>query len=216
MFTIKKKLLLSLAVIAVGEMTLGNSARAYPDNGIVRVNNSLVSQPGSNNNGSLNTESGNLNAEGIGGSITIPPDILQAISNLEGVNNINQATGRNTVSEGDPISAGIDGVGADSSNTVTICFSDPCVPSGEGTKAITLNELAELIENDLQQSLEAVAAAEALEQEVADKPRKFVRRRATDCISPAVQARETFNRKFQQSQEFLEQIKQLDPNNSVW
>ena len=215
MFAFNKKLLIGLAIVAIGEIAMGKPGYAYPDNGIIRTTNS-ISQPQNNSSSNVTTGTDSLNAEGVSNEVTIPADVLQLIGNLDGVTSGEGVTQRSATSEGDPLSGETGIADAEGSDSVTICFVDPCVPSGESTKAITLDELARLIERDLQQSLDDVAAAEALEQELQDRPRKFVRRRSTSCISPAIQARETYNRKLEQSQQFLEQMEQLNPNNSLW
>ena len=225
MFAFNKKLLIGFAILAIGEIGFKNPSYADPDGGIIRVNNTPAAQSSVNSGGDFGGGSETFNAEGVGsgGGVTIPADVLQLIGNIDGVTNVSGGvtggegvTQGDATSGGDPLSGDTSALGTESSETVTICFTDPCTPSGESTKAITLDELARLIEEDLQQSLSDVAAAEALEQELQDRPRKFVRRRSTSCISPTIQARETYSRKLEQSRQFLEQLEQLNPNNSIW
>lgn len=202
MFTINKWILAGLAVV-VGEMITVNPSNAQNlqhDTSSIPVNQSPVDNGVPNNsvNGAIDPDTGFFTVEGLGtgNEITIPPGVLQFFNNLNG-------TGSNILS-------------ADSSSTITICFSDPCVPSGESTRAITLNELAELMEKDLQQSLNDLAAAEAAEKRAEGQPRKFVRRRSSDCVNPAIQAREIVSTKLEESQKFVEQIEQLNPDNNIW
>ncbi|VEP12226.1 conserved exported hypothetical protein [Hyella patelloides LEGE 07179] len=208
MFTSNKWFLAGLVIIA-GEIAAINPSNANGfnhDTTSIPTNQSLVdtSVPSNGINGSLDSDTGVLTVEGLGSTITLSPDIIQSIQDISGV------------SGGETITGNADTLSSDSSNTVTICFSDPCVPSGEGTRAISLNDLAELIENDLQNSLNELAAAEAVEQRASNQPRKFVRRRSANCVNPAIQARQTVEKKLEESQKFVEQVDQLNPENSIW
>ena len=103
------------------------------------------------------------------------------------------------------------------SETITICLGNPCLPDEDGGKAITLNDLAKLIEDDLNQSLSDLLAAEELERKAAYKPRRSARRRSSNaCISPVVKARREFITKLQQSREFAEKIEPLKLENYGW
>ena len=209
---IKKCFFASLAMALLGgsifiERTLANHGGPIHDTSSVRTTDSLVdtSVPSSAITGFLDSDTGVFTVRGLGGSsseIVLSPDVIQAIQNLTGF------TGT--------ITGDANTLGSDSSNAITICLSNPCLPSGEGTRAISLNELAELIENDLQNSLQELAAAEASEQRANNQPRKFVRRRASNCISPAIQARKTAEQKLAESQKFVQQIEQLNPENNIW
>ena len=208
----KKWLLAGLVVIAgkiiVVPATEAQSAFDH-DTSSIPTNQSMVDTdvPGGSITGFLDPNTGVFTVRGLGGSnseIVLSPDVVQAIQNLTGLTGTGTITGdANTL-------------GSDSSNAITICLSDPCLPSGEGTRAISLNELAELIESDLQNSLQELAAAEALEQRASDRPRKFVRRRSSNCINPAIQAREIVEQKLAESQKFVQQIEQINPENNIW
>jgi hypothetical protein len=91
--------------------------------------------------------------------------------------------------------------------------------SSGNSRAVTLNDLAELLGGDLNQSLEQLAAAEN-DTKVASGPRRIGRRiarRATkDCINPAFQARETVESKLEQSKKFIEQVNQIQPEKAMW
>lgn len=212
MSTLNKWFVAGLVILA-GEtiaITKSNAQAAFDhDTTSVPTTQSLVdtSVPTNSLNGTIDPDTGAFTVEGLGAGagseITIPPDVIQSLNDLGG----GGTAGNNTIS-GD-VSAG----SADSSNTITVCFSNPCVPSGESTQAITLNELANLIEDDLQQSLNELAAAEEIDDE---QPRRFVRRRSSNCINPAIQAREDVQTKLEESQQFIEQVERLNPDNNIW
>jgi hypothetical protein len=201
MSTINKWFVASLVIFAgeIATINPGNAQAAFDhDTTSVPTTQSLVDTgvPANSINGFINPNTGAFTIEGLGGGageITIPSDVIQSLNDL--------------------IGSGGNILGADSSNTITICFSDPCIPSGESSKAITVNELADLIEDDLQQSLNDLAAAEDLDD---NQPRRFVRRRSSDCINPAIQAREVVQAKLEESRQFIEQIEQLNPDNNIW
>lgn len=195
-------------VIFAGEIATINPSNAQAafdhDTTSVPTTQSLVDTgvPTNSVNGFIDPDTGAFTIEGLGGGageITIPSDVIQSLNDLS-------SSGNNTIT-GDANT-----LGSDSSDTITICFSDPCIPSGESTKAVTLNELADLIEDDLQQSLNDLAAAENIDEQ----PRRFVRRRSSNCINPAIQAREIVQTKLEESRQFIEQIEQLNPENNIW
>ena len=211
MLTVNKWFVSSLVIFAGQIITInpGNAQATFNhDTTSVPTNQSLVdtSVPTNSINGTIDPDTGAFNVEGLGvggNEITIPPDVIQSL------NDLGSGAGNNT----NTITGDVNTLGSDGSNAITICFSNPCVPSGESSKAITLNELANLIEDDLQQSLNELAAAEEIGDE---QPRRFVRRRSSDCINPAIQARETVQTKLEESRQFIEQIEQLNPDNNIW
>lgn len=215
MSKVNKWLVTSLIVFAGEIMTINpsNAQAAFDhDTTSVPTTQSLVdtSVPTNSINGTIDPDTGAFTVEGLGvgagNEITIPPDVIQSLNDLGG----DSGVGNNT----NTITGDVNTLGSDSSNAITICFSNPCVPSGESTKAITLNELANLIEDDLQQSLNDLAIAEEIGDE--EQPRRFVRRRSSNCINPAIQARETVQTKLEESQQFIEQVEQLNPDNNIW
>lgn len=189
MFTLNKCLLAGLVVVG-GEIitiTPGMTQAFNHDTTSIPTNQSLVdngvSTPGIN--GLLNPITGDFSAQGLnfGNGITISPDIIRAFLESRGI---------------------------DSSDTVAVCLSDPCVGSGEGT-SISLNDLAKLMQEDIEKSLSDLAEAETNQE-----PRRFARRRSTDCANTAVQLRETIASKLETSQKFVEQLKKMSPDNSAW
>ena len=202
----RNKWLLASLIVVMGEIVTISPSNAGYDHSMTSTTHSTVdySVPASFVDGSFDPETGNFTVEGLGNAITLSPDIIRAIENAAGV------------SRNNTITRDFDTINPDSSNTITICFSDPCIPSGESTKAISLNELAELIGEDLQNSLDNLIAAESAEQIAKNQPRRFVRRRSDDCVNPAIQAREDYSRRFKASQQFIEQMEQLNPEKNIW
>jgi hypothetical protein len=96
-------------------------------------------------------------------------------------------------------------------------LSDPIEigQSSGNSRAVTLNDVAELLGGDLNQSLEQLAAAENAAK-VASDPRRIARRATKDCINPAFQARKTVESKLEQSKEFIEQVNQIQPEKGMW
>lgn len=194
MFTLNKWLLAGLVVIAGEIITMapGMTQAFNHDTTSIPTNQSLVdngvSTPGIN--GLLNPITGEFSTQGLGfgNGITISPDIIQAFMEANG----------------------IEAFGADGSDTVAVCLSDPCVGSGEGT-SISLNDLAKLMQEDIEKSLSDLAEAEANQE-----PRRFARRRSTDCANTTAQLRKTIEDKLEASQRFVEQLKKMSPENSAW
>jgi hypothetical protein len=141
---------------------------------------------------------------GTGNEVTFSPDVIQSIEDITGVSGTNS---NNTAAN--PLNP-------DSSETITICLAEPCVPAGESTKAISLNDLAKLMEDDLQSSLNDLAATETLEKRATDQPRRFVRRKPANCVNPAIQVRAELENKLAESRKFVEQVEKLNPENNVW
>jgi hypothetical protein len=88
--------------------------------------------------------------------------------------------------------------------------------SSGNSRAVTLNDVAELLAGDLNQSLEQLAAAENAAKVADSAPRRIARRATKDCINPAFQARKTVESKLEQSKEFIEQVNQIQPEKAMW
>ena len=88
--------------------------------------------------------------------------------------------------------------------------------SSGSSRAVTLNDVAELLGGDLNQSLEQLAAAENTAKVADSAPRRIARRATKDCINPAFQARKTVESKLEQSKKFIEQVNQIQPEKAMW
>ncbi len=154
---------------------------------------------------SLGANGDNTNGTGGNAGFTLSPEIIQAINEAAIISSGNQS-GTN----GSSLETG-------NSDAIAICLSDPCIPAAEGTKGITLQELAKLLEEDLQNSLGNLAELEQ-QQDLADaKPRRFSRRRTVcDCGNSLVRAREEVKEKTAQYQEIIDLADQLNPQNNKW
>ncbi len=105
----------------------------------------------------------------------------------------------------------------------TNCNGDACQSAESETRKITLNDIAELIELDLEKSVEQLAAAEAAATAAESQPRRIVRRislKGDDnraCVNPAIEARKTLQSKLEDSREFIEKVNnQFNYDNSLW
>lgn len=110
--------------------------------------------------------------------------------------------------------------GDDGADQDTGELSDEGLSAEDASRKITLNDVARLLEDDLDESLEQLAAAEEAVEAADKKPRRIARRsnleENRECINPAVQVRENFNTKLKQSRRFIEQINQINPENGLW
>lgn len=223
---INKSFLASLTIAFLGDIAYVNQALAQVpllhDTSAVPVNQSLVPPTyifnpnalGMNvnlNTNSISTESGDI--------ITLSPKVINNLIQTRSTNN-SVSPGENTISEESITNTSDD----NNSLKMTVCLRRrACFPKTEGDIAVTLNELLELIEADLNQSLGDLALAEANEQKLANQPRRITRRRDSNCANCAAASRNTVSElrglvetKLEQSKNFIEQIKKISPENSTW
>jgi hypothetical protein len=131
----------------------------------------------------------------------LPPGIIDLIAGAIGDPNIKTATGtrRSTgLNEGDDI----------------------------GEIKLSFNDIAELIQNDLNKSIAELAAAEAAAEDGTSGPRRIARRSGVSDAAAACEnsdstvavtgARQTLNRKLEDSRKFIEQMNSVNPNRNVW
>lgn len=82
--------------------------------------------------------------------------------------------------------------------------------SGDGT--ITLADIADYYTKNIDRLLEEPAVGE-----VAQKPRRIVRRRSAVCPNPQIsRSSERLDELINQSEQFIEQVDQIKPENSIW
>ncbi|WP_036483336.1 hypothetical protein [Myxosarcina sp. GI1] len=98
------------------------------------------------------------------------------------------------------------------------CVGESCQQASLGeTQEITLNEIAELLELDLDSSIEQLARAEDEVQKAALEPRRIVRRSSQDaCVNPYIKASQEVESKLEQSKKFIEQVDPIEPQNELW
>ncbi|MDJ0647639.1 MAG: hypothetical protein QNJ60_02940 [Xenococcaceae cyanobacterium MO_188.B19] len=213
-------LMLIVSIVSLGQLTLVDSAQAKPDNITTDSVNSPIVNTGNIGrtlDGTFNPGTESFIFNDLSGGFGLSEDVINALSDP----NSNIATGStrrnsNTDNEGSAV------LGSDDSFEITICSSDPCTPKGDTEAAITLNDLAKLIEEDLNQSFNELLAAEQLERELADQPRRVIKRRSsnscncTACVNPAIEARREFEEKLENYQEFVTEMDRFKPENDAW
>lgn len=134
-----------------------------------------------------------------------------------------------------------------SSEQVVICLTDVCSPAtNTDSSTISVNDLAHLVEQDLNQALNDLVIAEQAASDgtiASDDSRNIVRRDSSNnencgCVpgerkiarepslsnnsassqqvKTVTEARDIFRTKLEDSRIFIEQVNQLKPENSLW
>ncbi|HEY9770398.1 MAG TPA: hypothetical protein V6C71_18225 [Coleofasciculaceae cyanobacterium] len=98
--------------------------------------------------------------------------------------------------------------------------TDSGTGSDNQTTEVSLNEVAEALQKNLQQSLDNLAAVEN-EYKLADSgPRRIARRssepEARECINPVYEARQMAKRQLEETKKFIEQVNQIEPEQNLW
>lgn len=102
--------------------------------------------------------------------------------------------------------------------------TDSGTDSGTGsdnqTTELTLNEVAEALQKNLQQSLDNLAAAEDQAKLADSGPRRIARRsseaEARECVNPVYEARQMAERQVEETKKFIEQVNQIEPDKNLW
>jgi len=217
-----KSSLSGLILVSLGELVGANlvSAQEVPihDTSIVNVQQSTVDAAGANPGTSANfdSETGTFSVDGLGEGLALSPDVIQSLESLQGTANGSNPGGLST---GDSSSGG-SGTGESGSGDSG---------SGDSNTAgvlnnISVNDLAKLVQTDLEDSMDSLVAAESAERQ----PRRFARRRSSqDCNSSCVvgangesqsveQLQAEVAQKTAEAEKFVQQINQLDPENNIW
>ncbi len=113
--------------------------------------------------------------------------------------------------------SGTGSAGTDSGN-------DSGTASGTGsdnqTTELTLNEVAEALQTNLQQSLDNLAAAENKDTLADSGPRRITRRsseaEARECVNPVYEARQMAERQLEETKKFIQQVNQIEPEKNLW
>jgi hypothetical protein len=84
------------------------------------------------------------------------------------------------------------------------------------SQQITINDSAQAIASDLNQSLEDLVAAENAQKTASTGPRHIVRRATDNCKDVSLEARSEVEKKLEQAREFVDSIESIDPGNSIW
>ncbi len=219
-----KSSLSGLILVLLGELVGTNlvSAQEVPihDTSIVPVTQSLVDAAGANPGATANfdSETGAFNVDGLGEGLALSPDVIQSLESLQGAANGSSPgdLGSGDLGSGDLGSGDLGSGDSGSGNS----------GSGGVLNNISVNDLAKLVQTDLQDSMDSLVAAESAEQQQQQEPRRFARRRS-DCNSSCVvgtdgepqniaQLEAEVAQKTAEAEKFVQQLNQLDPENSIW
>ena len=131
-----------------------------------------------------------------------------------------------------------DGSDAESSNNALgkgECETVACLSARDGSQEVSLNDVAKLLEDNIDASLDDLIAAEKLndgESEQASITRRITRKNScaarcvdSDCSAAergqdsnrlTAEAREVVEKQLVESQKFIEQVNLVDPDNNLW
>lgn len=93
---------------------------------------------------------------------------------------------------------------------------------GNQPREVTLNDVAEALNNGLEQSLDNLAAVENKAKLADSEPRRIARRSGDDagetraCVNPVYEAREIVERQLIETEKFIEQVNEIEPQKSTW
>ena len=222
---------LGLAILSIGEVTCAQDNNSSKTTGFPPTEQ--ISTPVNNlKAGGIIRRGISFTGQTTGGiNIPIPQEIFEAIT-ISGTTD-NNNTGIGTTEN--------------SFDQITICLTDSCsLGDGFDGNSIYINDLATLIQDDLNQALGDLVAAEQAASDgkiASDDSRKIVRRDSLDnencgClpgerriarelsladnsassqkVKTIAEARDIFITKLEESSIFVEQVNQLKPENSHW
>ena len=238
MFT-KKQLLLSMGIAAIGKAIMTTPSHAYPDNIGVQVFNSFpsfsvpssgfvasTSDPGVLGDGGTRITGDIILGQGPTSDITIPPGMIAPDTSTPGATSApggglgdtgTPGSGTTTGDGGSLGDAGIPGSDTTTGDGTTATTGEgesTTTSSGEsGSGTITVNDVAEYLASNINQSVEQLDSST-----IAQGPRRIVRRRSSACPNPEVSKRSAaeLDALLSQSQEFIEQVNAIKPENSIW
>ncbi len=186
----KNQILMGLILVTISKVMMITPANAWPDSSAVQSNNFV---PDDFNFSSGSTAGGiggggGSGSEGFTSSIAIPPEM-------------SSPTG---ATDGSGISSDGSGISGDGGNAST-----------EGTNStgtITVTDIANYYANSIDRSLNDLEIGE-----VAQKPRRIVRRRSAVCPNPQIsRSSEKLDELLDRSEQFIEQVNQIKPENRIW
>ncbi|MEM6611384.1 MAG: hypothetical protein AAF652_03850 [Cyanobacteria bacterium P01_C01_bin.72] len=102
------------------------------------------------------------------------------------------------------------------------CSRDICINNDSQPREVTLNEVADALNAALEKSLDNLAAAENNAQLADAAPRKIARRSAVSdqeiraCVNPVFEAQDLVERQLAESEKFIEQVNQIEPQKNIW
>ena len=202
MFT-RKQLLLGIGLTIISKVVITAPANAFPDNLGVQIFNSPPSFAGSSS--AKGSTGGGVNTgEALTSGISIPPGMTLPSTAASSGSSSGSSSGisgdGNTSNTGDGSSSSGDG---NTSNT------------GDGSSSsgtVTVADIAEYFASSIDRSLDELDTSN-----IAQRPRRIVRRRSVSCPNPqASRSSQELDDLLSQSEKFIEQVNQLKPENSAW
>jgi hypothetical protein len=208
-------LVLNLSLATFGLLTMGLTAATAQDavNQSDTTGNAIEPPPiidsgsiGGGSDPSYNPSTGAIdvpNIPGLDGGISIDPQTNSAIGDGAGTPTpdnpqVNAATG--------------DGAGTTAYDNSQNDLVEGGKASNGETRSITLNTVAGLLADDLNESLQDLEAAESESTE----PRRIVRRANGNCKDTSLEARAAVGKKLEQAREFIDRVEQIDPGDAIW
>lgn len=99
------------------------------------------------------------------------------------------------------------------------CQTSSC--SQTQPRQVTFNEVAEALDASLERSLDNLAAAESDAKVASAEPRRIARRSAADdgiraCVNPVYEAREVVEKQLIESEKFIQQVNEIEPQKNIW
>lgn len=184
----KKQLVMTIGLTVIGNAMIVTAANAE-DLSSVNLQGSEIVGPSSIVN--FNVGGGN-SGQAILGGISIPPDM-----NVPGSGTVGTSPGGSDSSSASTGDGGTSSTGDGSSSTGTFTVAD----------------IADYFASNIEQSIEELDTSN-----IAQKPRRIVRRRSSaSCPNPQIsRSSESLEALLNQSEQFLEQVEQAKPENSIW
>lgn len=109
---------------------------------------------------------------------------------------------------------------ADGEGLTVGCQTSSC--SQTQPREVTFSQVAEVLDASLERSLDNLAAAENDAKLANAEPRRIARRSAVSdgdvkaCVNPVYEARETVERQLVESQKFIQQVNEIEPQKNIW
>lgn len=94
--------------------------------------------------------------------------------------------------------------------------------NGSQPREVTLNDVAEALETGLEQSSDSLATAESSAKVADAAPRRIARKSGVldeelrACVNPVKQARDAVNKQLFESEKFIKQVNQIEPQKNIW
>lgn len=193
----KHRLWISLILsIMSGAVTI-TSAGAFPDSPPPQFN--FVDSSSTSSFGSVGSSTG---SESFTGGVAIPTEMSSPTGATDGSGISGDGTGIS--GDGSGISGDGTGVAGEGSGS-----------NGEGsngTGTITVADIADYYAKNIDSFLNDLA-----NEDVAQKPRRIVRRRSTACPNPQISSSsEKLDELLNQSEQFIKQVNQIEPEKRIW